>query len=130
MSLIIDLKGIIAKRGISFKALNKKLNGEESKYVSFYQKIKLGYIKFTDVIDIAKFLDFTIICKTKSDEIDISSIKIVDSMLTYEELLDALDLVFGSDYQIIWQDNRVTGKNVEELKEITKAEIREKNILY
>lgn len=130
MSLIIDLKGIIAKRGISFKALNKKLNGEESKYVSFYQKIKLGYIKFTDVIDIAKFLDFTIICKTKSDEIDISSIKIVDNMLTYEELLDALDIVFGSDYQIIWQDNRVTGKNVEELKEITKAEIREKNILY
>ncbi|HBF1820643.1 TPA: hypothetical protein KNT04_002622 [Clostridioides difficile] len=130
MSLIIDLKGIIAKRGISFKALNKKLNGEESKYVSFYQKIKLGYIKFTDVIDIAKFLDFTIICKTKSDEIDISSIKIVDNMLTYEELLDALDIVFGSNYQIIWQDNRVTGKNVEELKEITKAEIREKNILY
>ncbi|HBE9444669.1 hypothetical protein [Clostridioides difficile] len=130
MSLIIDLKGIIAKRGISFKALNEKLNGEESKYVSFYQKIKLGYIKFTDVIDIARFLDFTIICKTKSDEVDISSIKIVDNMLTYEELLDALDIVFGSDYQIIWQDNRVTGKNVEELKEITKAEIREKNILY
>ncbi|HBG2133572.1 TPA: hypothetical protein KPJ62_003942 [Clostridioides difficile] len=130
MSLIIDLKGVIAKRGISFKALNKKLNGEESKYVSFYQKIKLGYIKFTAVIDIAKFLDFTIICKTKSDEIDISSIKIVDNMLTYEELLDALDIVFGSDYQIIWQDNRITGKNVEELKEITKAEIREKNILY
>ncbi|HBG5344118.1 TPA: hypothetical protein KQG29_001482 [Clostridioides difficile] len=130
MSLFKDLKGVIVKRGLSFKALNNKLNGEESKYISFYQKIKLGYIKFTDVIDIAKFLDFTIICRTKSDDIDISSIKIVDNMLTYEELIDALDIVFGRDYQIIWQDNRVTGKNVEELKEITKAEIREKNILY
>lgn len=130
MDLSRDLKSAIVKRGITLTALNSKVNGEDSKYINFYKRIKVGYIKFTDVIDIARFLDFTIICKTESKEIDISSVKIVDSMLNYAQLLDALDVIFGSEYQIIWQDNRTIGKSSANLTEVTRDEIREKNMLY